>query len=379
MTQKITVMGAGLVGRAIAADLCADFDVRVIDVDAASLDALERRYAVATLRADLSDAAVVQRLSVETDLVVCAVPGFMGFATLRAIIDAGRDVVDISFFDRDPFELDELARERDVTAVVDCGVAPGMSNLLLGYHDATMRVQRFDCMVGGLPRKRSWPWEYKAPFSPIDVIEEYVRPARLRIGGSLVTRPALSEPELVEIDPVGTLEAFNTDGLRTLLATTAVADMRERTLRYPGHCERVRVLRDSGFFATEPLTIDGREVRPLDVTAALLFPLWQAEPGEREFTVMAVEIAGATEDGTAVRHEYSLYDSFDVTSGLSSMARTTGFTATAAARLVADGSFTRRGISPPEYLGAAPGCCERILAELGERGVVYRHSSHTVG
>lgn len=373
MTATVTVLGAGLVGRAIAADLCTEFTTRVVDIDAASLEPLKRRYGVDTVREDLGSAETVGRLARESDLVVCAVPGFMGFDTLAAIIAAGTDVVDISFFDRDPFELDALAREKEVTAVVDCGVAPGMSNLILGFHDAQMEVRRFECMVGGLPQRRSWPYEYKAPFSPIDVIEEYVRPARLRVGGQIVTRAALSEPELVEIDPIGTLEAFNTDGLRTLLHTTSVADMRERTLRYPGHCHLMKVLRESGFFDTEPVEVGAASVRPLDLTAALLFPLWQAEPGEPEFTVMSIEIEGV-QSGQSRTHRYALYDTYDESSGLSSMARTTGFTATAAARLVLAGSYRRAGISPPEYLGAAPGCCEQMIAALADRGVVYRHS-----
>ena len=144
-------------------------------------------------------------------------------------------------------------RQRGVTAVVDCGVAPGLSNMMLGYHASQGAVSSYRCLVGGLPVKRTWPWQYKAPFSPVDVLEEYTRPARLVEGGCIVTRPALSEPELVDLDPVGTLEAFNTDGLRSLLVTMRqVPDMVEKTLRYPGHIDYIRVLRESGFLGTEP-------------------------------------------------------------------------------------------------------------------------------
>lgn len=374
MTQKITVLGAGLVGRAIVADLCPDFSTRAVDVDKTRLAALAKQYGVETIQADLSRAETIAKLSGESDLVVCAVPGFMGFETLSAIIESGTDVVDISFFNRDPFELDELARAKNVTAVTDCGVAPGMSNMIIGYHNATMQVDSFDCMVGGLPFERVWPYEYKAPFSPIDVIEEYVRPARLRENGKIVTRPALSEPELVEIEPVGTLEAFNTDGLRTLLDTTDIPNMRERTLRYPGHIELMRVLRESGFFETAPLQVGDVSVSPREVTAALLFPLWKAGPGDEEFTVMTIEITGQW-NGQALTHRYLLFDRDDAASGLSSMARTTGFTATAVARLVLNGSYRRGGISPPETVGATPGCLDQTLALLSERGVRYDHTT----
>ncbi len=377
MPHRITVLGAGLVGRAIVADLCPDFETRVADVDTGRLDALARRYGVDTVKTDLSNPARVAALLEDADLAVCAVPGFMGFETLRSIIETGTDVVDISFFNRDPFELDARARERGVTAVVDCGVAPGMSNAIAGFHDANMDVERFDCMVGGLPFERAWPYEYKAPFSPIDVIEEYVRPARLRENGEIVTRPALSEAELVEIEPVGQLEAFNTDGLRSLLDTTKIPNMRERTLRYPGHIELMRVFRESGFFDASPITVDGVSVRPLDVTAALLFPLWKAGPGEEAFTVMTMELSG-TENGEKVSYSYRLFDRDDAATGLSSMARTTGFTATAAARLVLDGGYRHPGISPPEFVGAAPGCLERLLALQAERGVIYERQRRTL-
>ena len=293
---KIVVLGAGMVGSAIAADLCREHQVVSVDADRKRVEALAARHPLAAHVADLADAAAVRRVIADADLVIGAVPGFMGYATLRTVIEAGKNVVDISFFDEDPFTLDALAQERGVTAVMDCGVAPGLSNMILGYHAGRMAVAEFRCLVGGLPAKRSWPWQYKAPFSPIDVLEEYTRPARLVENGRIVTKPALSDPELVEVEPVGTLEAFNTDGLRTLLKTVSVPNMAEKTLRYPGHIEYVRVLRESGFLDTEPVNVGGVAVRPIDMAAALLFPRWRLEEGEEEFTAMQIAVRGQ-EDG----------------------------------------------------------------------------------
>src|SRR5690606_17875129 len=151
--------------------------------------------------------------------VVGAVPGFMGFGVAQAVVQAGKNMVDISFFPEDPFLLDEEARREQVTLVTDCGVAPGMGNILLGYHNKQMKVLRYECLVGGLPVARTWPWEYKAVFSPIDVIEEYVRPARYVQNGAIVVREALSDPELIDFEGIGTLESWNSDGLRTLIQT----------------------------------------------------------------------------------------------------------------------------------------------------------------
>ena len=364
--SKVVVLGAGMVGAAMAADLAASHQVLSVDRDADRLAALASSFPLQTQVADLSRADVVTEVCRNADLVVGAVPGFMGFQTLRTVIEAGKNVVDISFFGEDPFELDALARAAGVTAVMDCGVAPGLSNMMLGYHAARGAVSAYRCLVGGLPVKRTWPWEYKAPFSPVDVLEEYTRPARLVEGGRVITRPALSEPELIDLHPVGTLEAFNTDGLRSLLFTMPdVPQMVEKTLRYPGHIELVRALRETGFLSTEPVRANGVTVRPIDVAAALLFPHWRLEPGEPEFTIMEVVVRNA-----ASATHYRLYDTTDTDSGFSSMARTTGYTATSVARLVLDGAFTRKGVCPPEYVGADPGCFERVLADLAKRGVV---------
>jgi lysine 6-dehydrogenase len=367
--KHIVVLGAGMVGSAIAADLCRDYRVTAVDASQERVEALADEHPAAGEVADLSRAEIVQRVVRDADLVIGAVPGFMGFATLRAVIKAGKNVVDISFFGENPFELDALAQAHSVTAVVDCGVAPGLSNMVLGYHAPRMTVESFRCLVGGLPAVRTLPWQYKAPFSPIDVLEEYSRPARLVERGEIITRPALSEPELVEIAQIGTLEAFNTDGLRSLLVTMRqVPNMAEKTLRYPGHIDLVRALREGGFLSRELISAGESQVRPIDVTAALLFQQWRLGRGEPEFTAMEITVRGQA-DGTPREHVYRLLDRTDERTGTSSMARTTGYTCTAAARLVLEGRFTRTGICPPEYLGADETCFKRVLADLAARGV----------
>ena len=365
--KKITVLGAGLVGSAIALDLQKQHHVTAADADAGALQHLQAR-GIQTVLADLSDGYRIQALIRDSDLVVGALPGFLGFEALRACIEAGKNVVDISFFPEDAFALDELTRQRGVTAVVDCGVAPGMSNIIVGHYHRQMKIQRFQCLVGGLPQVRQWPWEYRAVFSPIDVIEEYIRPARYVEGGRLVTREALSDPELIEFPGIGTLEAFNTDGLRSLLRTMPdIPDMIEKTLRYPGCVEYLRVLRAGGFFSYEEVEVKGQRIRPVDLTARLLFPQWKLQPGEGDFTVMRIRIEGAESDVN-----YDLLDRYDPATDTISMARTTGYTCTAVANLLIEGRFTHKGICPPEYVGAEEGALEFILGYLEERGVKYR-------
>ncbi len=364
--SKIIVLGAGMVGRAMAIDLAKKHEVTSADISETALQSLSD-HKIKTFKADLSVANKIKELVKDFDLVVGSVPGFLGFNMMRAVIEAKKNIVDISFYPEDPFELDELAKKNNVIAIMDVGVAPGMSNLLLGYHNKRMKVQEFECLVGGLPVVRTWPFEYKAPFSPIDVIEEYIRPARFIKDGKLVVKPALSDPELMDFEGVGTLEVFNSDGLRSLVKTIDAPNMIERTMRYPGHIELMRVLRETGFFEKEEIDVKGKKIRPIDLTSKLLFEKWKLGECEDELTVMRITVKG--EGKTIVYH---LLDRYDRATNTSSMARTTGYTCTAAAKLVLNGMYKRVGISPPEFIGEDEACVNFILRYLEARGVVYR-------
>jgi len=370
MKKKIIVLGAGLVGSAIAEDLNKKHDVTSLDPSQERLDFMATK-GVRTQKGDATDAGELTRILSDFDLVIGAVPGFMGYRVCETVIKAGKNMVDISFFPEDPFGLEELAKSKGVTIVTDCGVAPGMGNIILGYHDKQMEVKRYECLVGGLPVVREWPWEYKAVFSPIDVIEEYTRPARYVQNSQEVVREALSEAELIEFPGLGTLESWNSDGLRSLIRTMAhIPDMIEKTLRYPGCIEYLKVLRAAGFFSYEPVDINGTAVRPIDVTAKLLFPQWKLKPGEEDFTIMRIIIDGK-EGGKPVRHTYHLLDRFNRDTQTISMARTTGYTCNAVAELVLNGMFSRPGINPPEYVGQHPGCFDYVYKYLSQRGVNY--------
>ncbi|HZM01076.1 MAG TPA: saccharopine dehydrogenase C-terminal domain-containing protein [Planctomycetota bacterium] len=380
--MKALVLGGGMVGSAIAADLAGDrrLAVTVADRSDAALARLAK-LGLASVRADCSDPAKVTALASGADVVVGALSSTLGLATLRAVIEARKPYVDISFLAEDPLALSGLAQERGVTAVVDCGVAPGMSNLLGGHAAARLSpCERLEIYVGGLPAVRRWPYEYKAPFAPHDVLEEYTRPARLVEDGRLVVREALSEPELLEFEGVGTLEAFNTDGLRSLAYTLKVPWMKEKTMRYPGHIALMRVLRETGFFGKEPVAVRAAggaggevSVRPLDVTAALLFPKWTFDEGEADLTVMRVSAVGR-EGGRRVRLQWDLLDQYDPETNTRSMSRTTGYPAAIAARWLLEKRFERPGVHPPETLGADASLVEEMLRELASRGVRYRES-----
>jgi len=371
--MRIAVLGAGMVGRAMAVDLSGSHSVVSADIDESAIGMLSQKFGIDVVKADLRNPDEVSSVIAGAEMVVNAVPGFMGYKTLETVIMQKKNVVDIAFFPEDSRPLDALAGENGVTAVTDMGVAPGMCNVILGWHNLRMNVERYLCLVGGLPVKRTWPWEYRAPFSPCDVIEEYVRPARFRENGALVVRPALSDTELVEFSRCGTLEAWNSDGLRSLLHTMPdIPHMKEKTLRWPGHIEKARILRESGFFSREPVEVNGVMISPLALTEKLLFSErnWKLGDGEPEFTVMRIEVEGL-ENGIPVKYTWNLFDEYCTETGFSSMARTTGYACTAAVNAVASGHFCRVGLSPAELLGESDVCFRFMLDYLRERNVIY--------
>ncbi|MBT8336088.1 MAG: saccharopine dehydrogenase NADP-binding domain-containing protein [Gemmatimonadetes bacterium] len=377
--MQIVVLGAGRVGGAIVRDLSeeAEFSVAVADLDPLATDRLSGLDVEVRLH-DLSHPSGVAESIKDADVVVGCVPGFMGYRTVEVALGEGKPVVDISRFEENAFDLDALAREAGVPCLVDCGLAPGLSNLILGHMESALdETTSFKALTGGLPVERDWPWEYKAPFSPRDVIQEYVRPARMRRNGQDLTLPALSEVELVHFPGLGTLEAFNTGGLRTLLETSATPDLVEKTIRYPGHADRMRIFREAGFFSDREILAPSGTVKPRDVTETLLFDAWQFDEGEPDLTVGRFTIEGV-QDGVRVRHTYDLLDYYNPDTETSSMARTTGYTCAAMVRLVAGGAWTEPGVAPAEVVGRNADCFEFVMKHLGERGVHLFHRVETL-
>jgi len=374
--SKVIVLGGGMVGSAIAIDMAKKHRVTLTDLSTDVLKTVKKKCSdLTTIQMDVTEKSKLQKTVKDYDLVICAVPGFLGFETIKSIIESGKDVIDISFFPENGLELDLLAKEKNVTAIIDCGVAPGMGNIILGYHNEKLKVTDFECLVGGLPKTKKWPFAYKAPFSPVDVIEEYTRPARYVENGKMKVREPLTDCEYVDFDSLGTLEAFNSDGLRSLIHTMShIPNMKEKTLRYPGHVEYIQVLKQSGFFNTDNIRINGSEISPLEFTSKILFDEWKLGEFEEELTVMRITVAGENAQGQPEKIVYHLYDEYDPETQTSSMARTTGYTATAAANMFLDGLFREKGVFPPELVGKHQPCFNYIMKYLEERGVKYEKS-----
>jgi len=377
--NSIIVLGAGMVGSAMALDLAKNHEVTISDINKqALLNAKERCENLKLLDINVADTDALTKALSPFDLVICAVPGFLGFETLKTIIKAQKNVIDISFFPENALEIDQLAKDHNVTAIVDCGVAPGMDNIILGYYNEQLNLTDFECLVGGLPKRKKWPFNYKAPFSPIDVIEEYTRPARYVENGKTIVREALSDCEYIEFDSIGTLESFNSDGLRSIIFTMPhIPNMKEKTLRYPGHVEYIKVLKESGFFSDVPIQVDGNTVIPLEFTSKILFNEWKLDETEEELTIMRVTVKGMDENGKKLEIVYNLYDEYCPKTQISSMSRTTGYTATAAANMFLKGLFKEKGVFPPELVGKHENCFKFIMDYLSERNVIYKKTVST--
>ncbi|MBU8893899.1 MAG: saccharopine dehydrogenase NADP-binding domain-containing protein [Bacteroidales bacterium] len=369
--KKIIILGAGMVGKAMAIDLSTDYKVKSVDIDVESLNYLSENYEIETEILDVTNEKALSDVIQNFDLVISAVPGFLGLQTMKNVIKNKKDLVDISFLPEGVLDLDKMAKENGVTVIMDCGVAPGVPNIVAGYHNENMKIDNFEYMVGGLPKIRTFPFEYKAPFSPCDVIEEYTRPARFVENSKIVVKPAMSDLELIDFERAGTLEAFNSDGLRSLIYTlNNIPNMKEKTLRFPGHIKMIQAFKAAGFLETKPVKVKGKEVIPFDVTSEILFNAWKLNPEDREFTIMRITVQGV-ESGVKKEIVYDLFDEYDPIEKLSSMARTTGFTATAAADMILNMIFNEKGMFPPELVGKNPECYKYILSYLKERNINY--------
>ena len=346
-----------MVGSAMALDLSKHHNLFLADYYLKSLKDVESKNSnIQISQLDVTDTESLSEWIAPADIVLLAVPGFLGYKALETIINSGKNVVDISFSPENILDLNTLAVEKEVTVIVDAGVAPGIPNYLLGYWDAQLNIESFEYYVGGLPKNPQPPFNYKAPFSPIDVIEEYTRPARMVIDHEIITKPALSDIETMKFEDAGRLEAFNTDGLRSLLSTmNHIPNLKEKTLRYPGHAEMMLEYRNKGLLND----------KNIDQTSKELFKAWKLDDNEIEFTVLDIIIKGDTKMIT-----YHLYDEFDLTSRTSSMARTTGYTATASINLILDNIWNSYGVFPPEMVGVKPECMQFILNYLHQRNVI---------
>ena len=354
----ICQIGCGMIGKVMALDISKRHDLHLSDLDRSALKEIKTLDpTIRTKCFDVNDSGMLKSFLRPADIVLLAVPGHMGYKLLEKIIAFKKNIVDISFSPENILSLNKKAKDNNVTVIFDAGLAPGIPNFLLGKIDAKENVKSFKYFVGGLPKHPEPPYNYKAPFSPIDVVEEYTRPARIMKNGKVITKPALTDIEKKIYQNIGMLEGFNTDGLRSILFTMKhIPNMVEKTLRFPGHAKLISKEIKSG------------KIIPGDKSnLRRLFKKWKLLPDELEFTILDVII-----ETEKITHNYFLFDETNLKENISSMARTTGYTASATIDLLDQNIFDEKGVFPPELVGSKSKVVDYLINHLKERGIVLK-------
>jgi len=376
--MKVLVLGCGNIGSVAAKDVAesmnsievfvADKNVERVKEVAKAIDADN----VSGIQLDASNYDKLAKALRDFDLVMGFLPGSLGFRLLKACVDVGRDLVDVSYMAENPLTLNDEAARKNVTMVPNCGLAPGISNILVGHVIRSLdKVQTVHIIVGGLPERPVPPLGYVITWSVESLIDEYTRKARIIKDRKVVDVEALSGLEEVEFPDVGRLEAFYTDGLRTLLHTVkGVESMWEKTLRYPGHAEKIKLLKALGFFDEKQIEVNNVSLSPRKLTVKLLGQRLTM-PEVKDIVAMKVEVSGFR-NGEHVCYTYHLLDRCDKKRGITAMARTTAYPASVTAQLILKKVVKDKGVVPPERLGMSEEFFSVFLKELDKRGIVIR-------
>jgi saccharopine dehydrogenase-like NADP-dependent oxidoreductase len=372
--MKILTIGCGYIGSVLVRHLSERIPSAEIAVSDENREAIMKaissigRGNVKPLQLNIHDYDRLVKVAEDFDILVGLAPGRLGYKTVEAAIEAGVNMVDLSYMQEDPMTLNDRALKAGVTVIPDCGVAPGLSHILVGRAVSMLdKVKNVIILVGGIPQNRIPPLDYKVTWCVEDLIEEYVRRPKIVKNGKTIEVEALDGLEEVDFPGIGKLEAFYTDGVRTLHhSIKGVENMWEKTLRYPGHAEKIKLLRDLGFFDETP--IDG--VSPRSLTIRVLERKLSL-PEIKDLVAMRVDVDGV-KSGREICYSYILIDYYDDERKVTAMGRTTAYTASAVIQLLARGEIKEAGVIPPERLGMDRKCFERIMEELERDGIRVR-------
>jgi len=367
---RILVAGCGHVGLVLVKELTKILPTAEITVVDSNLERVREEFReneLSLIQFNISEYDRLISILKSFDLVVGLAPGKLGYQTTKACIEARTDMVDLSYMPEDPLTLSEEASKAGVTIIPDCGLAPGLSNILIGRAKSLLEeVEEAIILVGGIPEKPVPPLGYKVTWCVEDLIEEYTRNVKIVRDGRLTAEKALNGLELVEFPDIGGLEAFYTDGVRTLHHTVkTVKNMWEKTLRYPGHAEKIKLLRDLGFLDEQKL--EGKDVSPRELTIKLLEEKLSL-PEVKDLVLMKIKVSGK-EKNKLLTYSYTLLDRYDDKEKITAMARTTAYTASAVIQLLVKGRIKEKGIIPPEKLGMDEKLFNEIMAYLRKKRV----------
>jgi len=347
---KYGVLGGGRQGTAAAYDLARFGDAEYVAIGDADFgraarsaekvnDLMEREVAVPA-RVDVTDEDALRRWLAPLDAILSAVPYYLNFRVAQACIDVGTGMADLggnTDVVRSELALHEKAAAAGVSVVPDCGLMPGLGNILAVYGIGKVENPKWvHIYVGGLPQNPKPPLNYKLSFNIEGLTNEYAGEAVILREGKVTTVPALSELEMVDLpEPLGRCEAFITTG-GTSTVPWSLADRLdeywEKTVRYPGHRDQMKLFADAGFLGLDLVEVDGKEIVPRDVFHRLIAPLITFDE-DPDIVVLRVEVGN--DEGLKLRLE--MLDFYDPETGFMSMERTTGFPAAMVVEMLARG------------------------------------------
>ncbi|HEU5049014.1 MAG TPA: saccharopine dehydrogenase C-terminal domain-containing protein, partial [Gemmatimonadales bacterium] len=350
--MDMLVLGAGLQGCACAYDLlryCSAGRVTLADLNPGNLPAWlteARTGRLSVVKLDVKDHAAVLDVMRGRTAVMSALPYYFNTDMARLAIEAGCHFSDLGGNTEIVFEqkkLDGAARAKGLSVIPDCGLAPGMVNILAAEGIRRLdRAERVRIFVGGLPQHPEPPLNYQIVYSLEGALDYYTTPSWILRNGKPTQVDALSELEDVEFpEPVGTLEAFHTGGGISTMPFAwegKVQTMEYKTLRYPGHVAIMRPIRELGLISNEPITVKGNTVVPRDVFIAAVHPML-FKPKAPDLVALKVEVSG-TRNGAPASTTFQLIDRYDEERGISAMMRTTGYSLSITGQMQADGRVT---------------------------------------
>jgi len=379
--MKILTAGCGHIGSVLVRDLLTStsHDITISDINQVHAQQTRNNIDpnIECVALDVTDHHTAVTLLQDYDIVIGLIPGMLGYRLLQAAIQAKTHCIDLSFMPENPLNLAPAAQKADICVIPDCGVAPGLSNILIGHGATTFeQISNIYIYVGGNPAHPIPPLDYIITWSLEDLLEEYLRKATIVKNHHHIEVNALEGAELLDVPDVGVMEAFYTDGLRTLLHSfPTVTNMWEKTLRYPGHREKIKLLRDLGFFSNSPITINGNAITPRSITQHL-FRKALSRPDIQDILTMQIQMHGYRGQH---QQDYScrLQTQYDETQGLTAMARTTAYTASIIVQLLANGDIHLRGVVPPERLGMLEPIFDQIMTGLKDRHInpIHRYEN----
>ena len=375
--MKIMVLGCGNIGSVIAKDVAENLPSALVVI--ADVDKNRAREAVSRIglenvnwaQADATNQSELSSKLKSFDVAVGALPGGLGYRTCKAAIAAKIDMVDVSYMPEEILTLNKAALKAGVSIIPDCGMSPGLCSMLVGRGVSKLdEVEKAHMLNGGLPEKPVPPLGYVVTWSVKDLIDMYSRKVSIVRNGRVVQVEALSGLEEIDFPSVGKLEAFYTDGLRTLLYTVKAKEMWEKTLRYPGHTEKIKLLKALGFFDSETVEVAGTKVEPREV-AAKLFERKLKRPDIPDIVAVLVQVSGL-KSGKRIEYAYTLLDYYDEERQVTSMARTTAYTASVVAQLLARKTIEEKGVIPPEKLGMNERLFEKLNGEMRKKRIAIK-------